>query len=173
MTINEQLFTALHGMAGSVPAVDAGISFAATGFAWVMLALLVVWGVLHLKRSGVREAARAAAAIGGSVVIAAVIVLAVREMFPVARPFTLPDIESLVPHEATPGFPSGHAILSFAPAAAVFLRDRKAGTAFLAGAVILSLARVAAGLHWPADVLAGAAFGVLAATIATRVIRAL
>jgi undecaprenyl-diphosphatase len=62
-------------------------------------------------------------------------------------------------------FPSDHATASFAIAVALLLRHRKAGILALVVAAVLSLARVAVGTHYPADVVAGAALGSAAALV--------
>ncbi|MDQ2969335.1 MAG: phosphatase PAP2 family protein [Actinomycetota bacterium] len=64
-----------------------------------------------------------------------------------------------------PSFPSDHASAAFAIAFAVFLFDRVLGAFFLAVAVLIGLARVLTGAHYPGDVLAGAAVGLLAALV--------
>jgi undecaprenyl-diphosphatase len=60
-------------------------------------------------------------------------------------------------------FPSDHATAAFAIAMAIWLRHRRAGWVALVMAATLSLSRVVVGTHYPSDVLAGAAIGVLAA----------
>lgn len=56
-------------------------------------------------------------------------------------------------------FPSGHATLAFALATAISFRWPKAkGIAFTLAALV-ALSRVALGLHWPSDVVAGVAIG--------------
>ena len=62
-------------------------------------------------------------------------------------------------HVADPGFPSDHATASFAIAVAILLRSRRWGYVTLALATVLSVSRVALGVHYPSDVLAGAALG--------------
>jgi len=62
-------------------------------------------------------------------------------------------------HVADPGFPSDHATAAFAIAVAILLRNRRWGAVTLAAAVVLALGRVAMGVHYPTDVLAGAALG--------------
>jgi len=82
------------------------------------------------------------------------------------------------PYEAHPGdahlllspspdhsFPSDHATAAFAIAGAIGLRHRKAGILTLALAILVSVARVAMGTHYPSDVLGGAALGALAALV--------
>ena len=39
--------------------------------------------------------------------------------------------------------------------------DKKRGWIYLAGAALIGLARVAAGVHWPSDILAGAIVGLI------------
>lgn len=56
-------------------------------------------------------------------------------------------------------FPSGHTTLAFALAAAVGLRWPRWRAVSLGLAAAVGLSRVALGLHWPTDVLAGAVLG--------------
>ena len=73
------------------------------------------------------------------------------------RPFeALPDIVQLIPHPAGGSFPSGHAALAFAVAAAVAFYYPKTSVLFFLAALSIGVGRVAAGLHWPSDILGGA-----------------
>jgi undecaprenyl-diphosphatase len=66
-----------------------------------------------------------------------------------------------------PSFPSDHAAVAFAIAFGVLAFSRRAGLLFLATATLLGLSRVALGLHYPTDVLAGAVVGWVAALLTT------
>ena len=81
------------------------------------------------------------------------------------RPFvTHPDtVHLFAKHAADPGFPSDHATAAFAIAVALLLRSRRWGVIALVAATILAVTRVAMGIHYPTDVLAGAALGTLSA----------
>jgi len=68
-------------------------------------------------------------------------------------------------HAADPGFPSDHATAAFAIAVAILLRSRRAGLVVLAAAAILAAARVGMGVHYPTDVLGGAALGAACALL--------
>jgi membrane-associated phospholipid phosphatase len=83
------------------------------------------------------------------------------------RPFVAHphDTILLVAPSAEPSFPSDHAVAAFAVAFAVAFVGRRMGAAFLAGATLIALTRVIAGLHYPGDVLGGAAIGLLSATL--------
>jgi undecaprenyl-diphosphatase len=75
------------------------------------------------------------------------------------------DAHLFIARSADPSFPSDHATAAFAIAVALLLRHRNAGWLAVAMAVVLSVARVAVGTHYPSDVLAGAAIGTLAALV--------
>jgi undecaprenyl-diphosphatase len=67
-----------------------------------------------------------------------------------------------------PSFPSDHAAAAFAIAFAVLALSRRAGILFLASATLIALSRVALGLHYPSDVLAGMCVGWGSALLVTR-----
>jgi undecaprenyl-diphosphatase len=66
-----------------------------------------------------------------------------------------------------PSFPSDHAAAAFAIAFAVLAFSRRGGLAFLAGATLIGLSRIALGMHYPSDVVAGALVGWAAAMFVT------
>lgn len=82
------------------------------------------------------------------------------------RPFiSLSDrVTLLINHNPDKSFPSDHAILAFALATIIIIKSKgKWGWVLLVFAILISLARVIAGLHYPADITAGAILGVLIA----------
>jgi undecaprenyl-diphosphatase len=70
---------------------------------------------------------------------------------------------------ADPSFPSDHAAAAFAIAFAVLFVSRRAGAWFLVGAAAIGVSRILIGLHYPGDILAGAAVGLAAAWAVHRV----
>jgi undecaprenyl-diphosphatase len=68
-----------------------------------------------------------------------------------------------------PSFPSDHAAAAFAIAFAVLAFSRRAGIGFLAGAALIGVSRIALGLHYPSDVLAGAVVGWASATVVVHI----
>ena len=80
------------------------------------------------------------------------------------RPYlALPHPLVLVSRSADYSFPSDHATAAFAIAVSIFLRNRRIGAIALVMATILAVARVAVGVHYPGDVVAGALLGTLCA----------
>ncbi len=85
------------------------------------------------------------------------------------RPIYEPQLRAFYPDAAPPellprtwsAFPSDHAMLWCAIAGAIFLASRVAGIyALIHTAVLVGLPRIYLGLHYPTDVLAGAAIGI-------------
>lgn len=91
----------------------------------------------------------------------------ISELVDRARPFVADPggVHLFSGHAADPGFPSDHATAAFAIAVAILLRKRGWGIAALVAAAVLSIGRVALGVHYPSDVLAGAALGSAAALV--------
>jgi undecaprenyl-diphosphatase len=83
-------------------------------------------------------------------------------------PLVYPEPKPLVGVPDSGAFPSGHAATSFACATVIaWAEPRLAVPAFVLAAAI-AWSRVYAGVHWPLDVLGGAALGVLVATALLR-----
>lgn len=59
------------------------------------------------------------------------------------------------------GFPSVHAVIAAAAAAGLWLVDRRLGIVAALAATVMAFARVYVGAHYPRDVLAGLALGVV------------
>jgi undecaprenyl-diphosphatase len=91
----------------------------------------------------------------------------ISELVDRARPFVADPngVHLFSNHAADPGFPSDHATGAFAVAMAIWLRNRRLGTVALVAAAVLSVGRVAIGVHYPSDVVAGAALGCAAALL--------
>ena len=75
------------------------------------------------------------------------------------RPFEVLDILPVVTTGLGDALPSGHATFMSALAISIWLQNKKLGTVFVLGAVVVGLARIMAGVHWPIDVLGGWAWG--------------
>ncbi len=81
----------------------------------------------------------------------------------VSRPFVTKGTVNNFYVDANASFPSGHATVFFALATAIYLYNKKVGIVFFIAAVIISIARVLAEVHYPVDVIVGAVIGILVA----------
>jgi membrane-associated phospholipid phosphatase len=73
-----------------------------------------------------------------------------------------PRLRGLPPVGRTPStysFPSAHAVMSFAGATAIGAIEPAARTPLMAAAVLMAVSRSYLGVHYPSDVLTGAALG--------------
>jgi undecaprenyl-diphosphatase len=119
--------------------------------------------LVFLFANGERHRAwrRAALAAVLSAGVALAIAKVLSEIVDRSRPFVVDPsgVHLFSGHAADPGFPSDHATGAFAVAMAIYLRDRRWGSVALAAATLLAVGRVAIGVHFPSDVLAGAILG--------------
>lgn len=83
------------------------------------------------------------------------------------RPFTSAEIELLIAAPGGYSFPSGHTSSSFAAATAIFIKNRKIGTAALICAALIGFSRMYFFVHFPSDVFVGMIEGILVAVLVT------
>ncbi len=152
--MNEIIFRFLNNLAGQSPLGDAVIIFLAEYLGWALIALLAVYFFRRRYRAGWPEQALALLATTG---VSWLLAQAIKYFYARPRPFAaLSDVHQLI-SETSNAMPSGHAASFFALALTLYLYDRRWGNIYLVGAVVIGTARVAAGIHWPIDILAGVA----------------
>ena len=81
----------------------------------------------------------------------------IRFLYPIERPFAANGLDALInQNPLEPSFPSGHATFFMALAVYfILVGNKKLGWFILVSALAISVARVAAGVHWPSDIVAG------------------
>jgi undecaprenyl-diphosphatase len=159
----------INGPAGSHPLWDALMVGAAAGAQAAFIALVGAWFLIGWLRRLAMERQGAIAAL-----VAAGGALGVNQILSAIwyrpRPYiTHPhQVHYLLSHSADSSFPSDHAAAAFAIAAVLFAYHRTLGLAALALAAVVGFARVYVGAHYPADVLCGAAIGVVVGLVLVR-----
>ncbi len=88
------------------------------------------------------------------------------------RPFaTFPELSIIVSQPGQFSFPSGHTSSSFAAAAVMYrYLPRRAGVPAMILAALIGFSRLYVGVHYPTDVLVGAAVGILCSYIAQWIV---
>jgi len=108
-----------------------------------------------------------------AVLLADEITIAIKRFVDRPRPFSRyaePKVLVPIPHD--PSFPSGHAATSFAAATMLAFAFPAFAPALLLLAAAVAYSRVYVGVHYPLDVLGGAALGALVATALRLLARA-
>jgi undecaprenyl-diphosphatase len=128
---------------------------------------VLLLAILFLARGNwaSRNARHGVVAAGFSALLALGIAQVIANLWDRPRPYEAHpgDAHLFVAPSPDPSFPSDHATAAFAIAMAIWLRNRRAGTVAFAMAIVLAVSRVAVGVHYPSDVLAGALIGITAA----------
>jgi undecaprenyl-diphosphatase len=81
------------------------------------------------------------------------------------RPAELKSTNVLIPVPQNPSFPSRHASLVFGISFYIFFYYTHLAIIFLVCSCLVGIARVFCGVHWPRDILAGAAVGLISSGI--------
>ena len=136
------------------------------GAFWIVLTLLLLLVFKRTRRMGVYCAA--------SMLLTLLVVnLCIKPLAARTRPYELiQGLEILVSRPRDYSFPSGHSANSLSCAWTLFrLAPKKYGVPALVLAVLIALSRLYVGVHYPTDVLAGAAIGILLSEVALRALR--
>ena len=87
------------------------------------------------------------------------------------RPFvSLPGIQLLSPHSPDGGMPSHHTVFMIGIATAIYIYNRSLGIILGLITLVSAVARVAAGIHFPTDILAGLVIGIGFVLITNQII---
>ncbi len=168
---DKALFLFINGLAGKVPIIDGlfrGLSN--DYFAVIICCLILIWlwfGPRDAARRQTNQKAVLTTAI--SIGLANLLVLISNQFYFRDRPFAglPPDSVRLLFYKPTDSsFPSNLAAVLFAIAIPIFIKNKVYGSVLLAIAVLSSFGRIFIGIHYPLDVLGGAAIGTLGAGLA-------
>lgn len=155
---NRWLFSRLAaGHQVDAPLIPAARWIAEHGAAVGILMLLVLWCLRPTQRAGVFG-------VGLVAVLAAAVAHALADAFAMPRPFVTGDSAPWIAHGGRGAFPSAHATVMFAVTFGLWpLRGlRPAALAMGVLGLVTAWARIHGGLHYPMDIVGGAALaGVL------------
>lgn len=159
------LFRWLNSWGGLSGFWDFVIVFRGEYFLWVILIALLFFPLsTFLPRFLLKRAKNIELflfALFSGLVARFVVTEAIRFFYNRPRPFEiLGDVVQLINHSGGGSFPSGHTSFAFALATIVSFYYPRTSTLFFLAAFSIGVARVAAGVHWPTDIIGGALVGI-------------
>jgi len=177
--MNLEIFYKLFSLAHQSVPMDTALIFIATGFGYFVLALSLIFITFH-KEAGLsaisslslfRRRVKEIFVYSAAIIFSWVAVQELKVLFGKDRPFEILDIVPLLT-SASESFPSGHAAIFGALATILLVFHRKAETIILAFlALLVPIARIAVGLHFPRDILAGLFVGMVFALLFSLLLR--
>lgn len=155
--MNQTLFNFFYGFAHQNSALDILINFAAEWYPYIILITLFVYLFKH--RDNPKKGVGDLFAVGATAVFAYVTAYILKDVVHTLRPFdALTWVKPLV-SESGSAFPSGHATFFMALAAALWFYHKRLSIFFGVSAIIIGIARIMAGIHWPVDIAGGLVIG--------------
>lgn len=161
--MNNQIFYYFYSFAHQTDFMDRVITFCAVYLPYIVAVLAVLFILFHHKSWW--EVFRVF--ITGGLAWAAA--EALKFLIHMPRPYdALAGVQSVFPENGY-AFPSIHTAFFSAIAFAIFFKHKKAGFLFLLLALIIGIARIAGGVHFPVDILGGFAVGAIVAYLVKNV----
>lgn len=161
MALDIQIFYLLNNLAGKSEFFNWFVIFAADYLQYVLAAVFLF--LLFCAGYSRKEKIEIFLITATSMVVArSGVTELIRFLYHRPRPFMVYSVNQLVANGSY-SFPSGHAALFFAMATAIYFYNKKWGAWFFIAAILMGAARVIAGVHYPTDILGGAAIGILSA----------
>ena len=160
--MNYNLFELINDAAGRHDGVDDVMEFAATWLIYPMFLVTAALAALSLYRFRLRPVIDLALTLFFAFAASTIVTDVSTEV----RPFQTHPVHQLVAHGPGASMPSDHATAAFALAVGVALFLHRGGGGVLAvAALVVGFARVWVGVHYPGDIVAGAAIAVLAGSM--------
>lgn len=162
-------FDAINDLAGHSIVADDLAKWAAQYLLYAIV--FVVACMWFVGRSGAERGVNRRLVLEGvfSALIGLAVVALIQHFYHHARPFAeRSDVYLLIPHGADPSFPSEHVIVAAALAGSFIWNRRWLGSLLMVAAGALGLARVLAGIHYPADIVAALVLGAIISWVVAR-----
>ncbi len=162
------LFTYINNFARKCLYVDAwGVFFADYLVYFLLVGAALIYFLVKKK-----EKLRYLLVIGSSVILSRLVITElIRLIWHRSRPFVDYQVNQVIEHSASGSFPSGHIAFLFALAMAVYFFNKKWGLVFFILSLVVGLARIFVGIHYPLDILGGIVIGIVSAVVARALIR--
>lgn len=175
--MNHFIFLQLHNIVTRSPIVEMVAVFCARWLPWIVVIIagsIIVRHVMirhHPSFSFLGQWLHEIISIVITLGVALGITTAIKYLVKLPRPFLTLEINPAFIYGAYDSFPSGHAALFFAIAGIMAFYEKRTRWFFLITAIIISIARIMVGIHYPVDILIGAVIGLGTAWLVHRYIK--
>lgn len=161
--MNEAIFYFFYNFAHQSAWLDKAVVFTALYLPFIVPVLAFLYLIVY--RKPLRDFIFVFLTAGVAVAISKILKIIIQAPRP---QFALENVVSLF-EKTTYAFPSDHATFFMALALAIFFVHKKAGLVFLVLALLIGIARIVVGVHFPVDILGGFALGALVAYLAQKI----
>ncbi|MBI2593009.1 MAG: phosphatase PAP2 family protein [Candidatus Colwellbacteria bacterium] len=170
MSADKAIFDFIYGLSHRATALDWLFIFSAEYLIYFIL--LAVLFYLLFKVSGRKnQISLSLLGILSLIISRGILTEVIRFFYNVPRPFQESGVQALIRHEALGSFPSGHMAFLTPIVLLIFSLNRKLGIWLGISTLIVGFGRVAAGVHFPSDILGGIIVGVLGFYLAKLILR--
>ncbi|MDI6868798.1 MAG: phosphatase PAP2 family protein [Coprothermobacterota bacterium] len=164
MNLDYWLFFKFYNLSGHSQTVDSLIVFLGEYFFYLILAVFTLWAYRDYKRGGFIFLKPYGLAVFSSLVARFGVAELIRLFCYRPRPFMAFALPHLLT-DSSYSFPSGHTIFIFALATSTYLFNKKLGCFLYFSGLLIGLARISGGVHYPSDILGGMILGTLTSLI--------
>ena len=164
--MNDTIFFFFYNLSHQSIFFDRVIIFFADIFPYIVVVLAFLFLLIHKEKnppdriiSVIRARWKETTFVFFSGAFAWILAHFLKFLFHIERPFDL--FTQVIPLFSETGyaFPSGHATFFMALAVALFFNHKKVGYVFILFALLIGIARIMAGVHFPIDILGGFILG--------------
>jgi undecaprenyl-diphosphatase len=177
--MNDQIFFTLYGLAHKSAFFDKVIYFFADTLPYITVLAAIIFLLFHTEVISLKTTVnkdemwnsfkvfkqkwKEIVIVFFSGVLAWIFAYVLKYLIHTKRPFdAFQQVTSLFP-ESGFAFPSGHATFFMALATALFFSHKKVGYIFVIVAILIGIARIIGGVHFPSDILGGFILGAITA----------
>lgn len=157
---NLSLFYAIYSLAGRSAWLDTAILVIGQYFLYPIILAVAFFAYREWHAGRMHAMWGYVAAVLGALVARFGVATLIRMFYEHPRPFIALDIPHILT-DTSNSFPSGHTIFIFALAAGVYRINKTFAYWLGALGLLIGLARVAGGVHYPFDILSGIVLGIL------------
>lgn len=168
--MNTEIFNVIHDITGFNDTIDAVVVFCAK----YLIYLIVAAAVGVIAYSAYKKQWRPIIFLIANFVVTFGLAFIAAQLYPSDRPFVVnSSVKTLIQHVADQSFPSTHTTIAIALALGLVFFTRFKGVGLLAiiATGVIGLSRIAAGLHWPLDILGALSAGLVASILVGIVYR--